>query len=578
MLPSVSLVLVALLSNGEPAPSFGQFAYGDTHRLAFFEVSTTAFTFLGGTGVRFQFTTQTDYFTQRLSRFDKVITYRPRPGGPLRLRFEATSLGFSLEYRDGFRLLGRGASAPFLTWSEGSVGPGLPTPPTSWALLSWPEPVPPVLLVFSGEPVALQVIEEGDGWRLESAQPYQGWVFFRAPLGLEAVPTRTTGDLGRLVARVKDKIATLGDAPRLVEVAASEDARGVTITWRFDKSGALVPPPATASANERHLKILSPIERVGTGEAFRCVGEELSIRFIGRRLLPGRCVVAGRAAEEEFALDQPRHIAEAALAYLWNSLSDRGESELRRSLRVWESYAGVDREPATGLPWPGGRDRESLGEYAALCLAEAALGSASERGSALFASLDWLTWLPAGESAHAREAGAYLALSGALSKDAYERALGAMAQAALRAGSAEQPFGSLRAEVYPIAAALDLAPPARLQPALSPIRVLAEGVTVSFKDDELSLEGLVTKVEPFDVRIAGISVAPEVSAKFNMDPPQLTSRDGVVLIRLSPRRVGYWRMGFRLADVVARAVPPPAPSPRYSEARRSPSAPAHVQR
>lgn len=578
MLPSVSLALVALLSNGEPAPSFGQFAYGDTHRLAFFEVSPTEFTFLGGIGARIQFNDGNDYYTQRLSRFDKVITYRPRAGAPLRLRFEATSLGFSLGYRDGFRLFGRGASAPFLTWAEGSVGPGVPTPPTPWVLLSWGEPLPPVLLVFSGQPVALQVIEEGDRWRLESTGSYGGWVFVRAVLGSEAVSTRTAGDLGRLVARVKDKIPSLGDPPRLVDVAVSGDARGVTVTWRFDKAGAVVPPPAVASVNARHLKILTPIERVGTGEAFRCQGRELTIRFIGRRMFAGRAIVTGRAAEEEFALDQATSIAEAAVAYLWNTLSARGETELRRSLRIWASYSGVDREPATALPWPGGRDRTSLAEHAALCLAERALGASSERETALFAAVDWLSWLPTGESGRAREAAAYLALLGAVSEDAYERALGAMAQAALRAGAEEQPFDSLRGEVYPISAALDLAPPVRLLPALSPIRVLAEGVTVSFKDGELSLEGLVTKVEPFDVRIAGLSAAPKVSAKFNMDAPQVTVRDGAALTRLTPRRMDYWKMSFRLAEAVARALPAAAPSPRYSEAPRSPSAPAHAQR
>jgi hypothetical protein len=578
MLLSVSLAFVALLSNGEPAPSFGQFAYGDTHRLAFFEVSPTEFTFLSGKGLRIQFTERTDHFAQRLSRFDKVITYRPRPAAPLRLRFEATSLGFSLEYRDGFRLVGRGASAPFLTWAEGSVGPGVPTPPTSWALLSWGEPLPPVLLVFSGQPVALRAIEDDEGWRLESAEPYDGWVFVRAPLGEEVVSARSAADLGRLVARVKDKVPTLGEPPRVIDTFAAGDARGVTVTWRFDRPGAVVPPPATAGANERYLKVLSPIERVGTGDAFRCKGAELTIRFIGRRLFSGRSVVSGHPSEEEFALDDPRHIAEAALAYVWNTLSARGEAELRRSLRLWASYAGVDREPATGLPWPGGRDRESLAEYAALCFAERALGSTTERGSALFASLDWLTWLPTGEFDQAREAGAYLALVGTVSEDAYERAFAAMAQAALRAGTAQQPFDSLRGEVYPIAAVLDLAPPARLQPALSPIRVFGDGVTVSLKEDELSLEGLVTKVEPFDVRLVGVSIVPEVSAKFNMDPPQMSFRDDAVLIKLSPRRVGYWKMSFRLAEAIVRTLPPAAPSPRYNEARRSPSAPVHAQR
>lgn len=578
MLLSVSLAVVAMLSTGEPAASFGQFAYGDTHRLAFFEVSPTEFTFLRNHGARIQFSEPTDFFPQRLSRFDKVLTYRPRPGAPLRLRFEATSLGFSLQYRDGFRLKGRGTSAPYLTWAEGSVGPGVPTPATGWALLSWSEPLPPVLLVFSGEPVALQVSEQADGWALETQTPYDGWVMVRAPLGGEAVITRGAADLGRLVARVKDKVATMGEAPRLTDVEASADDRGVTVTWRFDRPGAFVPPPATGGANERRLKLLSPIERVGTGESFRCSSNELTIRFIGRGLHPGRGVVVGQVAEEEFPLDQPRHIAEAALACVWNTLSARGETELRRFLGVWASYAGVDREPATGLPWPGGRERDALAEYAALCLAERALGMSAERPTALFASLDWLTWLPTGDAEQAREAAAYLALLGALSQDAYERALGAMAQAALRVEQAEQPFDSLRDEVYPIAAVLDLAPPRRLLPALSPIRVLSHGTTVSCRDGEISFEGLVTKVEPFDVRLLGATVVPQVSAKFNLDAPEMTVRGSVVAVRLTPRRVGYWKLSVRVSEATFRALPSAMPSPRCNEGRRSLSAPAPALR
>ena len=571
MLHSVSLAVLALLSTGEPAPSFGQFAYGDTHRLAFFEVSPTEFRFSKQTEVRIQFSGLTGFFPQRLSRFDKVITYRPLPSAPLRLRFETTSLGFSLQYRDGFRMKGRGSSAPFLTWSEGSVGPGVPTPTTGWALLSWSEPLPPVLLVFPDEPVGLQVTEEPDGWTLETSKPYDGWVFVRAPLGSEAVVTRGVAELGRLAARVKEKVGTMGEAPRLLDVQTSTDERGVTVTWRFDRPGAYVPSPATARANEQHLKVLSPVERVGTGEAFRCSGNELTIRFINRKIYAGRSVVLGNVGEEEFPLDRPWHIGEAALAYLWNTLSMRGESELRRSLGMWASYAGVDREPATALPWPGGRDRETLG---ALCLAERALGTSSERVAGLFASLDWLTWLPTGECETAREAAAYLALLGALSADGYERALGAMAQAALRVEQAEQPFNSLRNDVFPIAGVLDLASPPGMLPALSPIRVLANGAAVTCKAGELSLEGLVTKVEPFDVRLLGVPVVPQVSAKFNLEPPEMAKRENFVLVRLTPRRVGYWKLSVRLAEATVRTLPSATPSPRYNEGRRSPYAQA----
>lgn len=578
MLLSVSLSVFALFAAGEPLPSFGQFAYGGTHRLAFFDVSPTDFKFSGNDSVRFVFNERTDWYPQRLSRFDKVLTYRPHPGAPLRLRFEATSLGFSLQYRDGFSLSGHGATAPYLTWGEGSVGPEVPTPPTQWVLLSWREPLPPVLLVFSGAPVALKVTEADGGWRLDTLTPYDGWVFVRAPLGAEAVATEGAAELGRLVARVRDKVTTMGEAPRLVDVKTSADERGVTVTWRFDRPGAFVPPPATARENERHLKLLSRIERVGTGDSFRCSGIELSIRFIGRVIYPGRAVVVGQPIEEELPIEQPRHIAQAALAYLWNTLAPLGETGLRRSVSTWASFVGVDREPATGLPWPGGRDRETLAEYAALCLAERALGVASDRASGLFASLDWLAWLPTGDYEQAREAGAYLALLGALSSDSYERALGAMAQAALRADGARQPFGAVRDAVYPIGAALDLPPPQRLLPALSPVRVLGPSVTVKCDGGSLSLEGTATKVEPFEVHIVGIGTAAPVSAKFNLEAPVMTARNNVVTALLVPRRVGYWKLSVRLAEATALVLPRAMPGPRYSEGLRSPSEQAPAQR
>ncbi len=555
-------------------PSFGAFGYPGPYQLAFFQCDESTITFAEGRAIRYS-PAGSDWSVQRLSCLDKVIVYRPQSGYPVRARLDAASSSISLEYRDGFLLEGTG-SPPLLTWADASAGAGVPTPRVGWVAMSWQEGGPIVLLRFASRPVSVVVAEQERGWTLRTEEPYAGWVHLWMPLGVERLSTRTAADLGRLAARLRPVADSLTDVPRAVGWSVEPDPRGVTVTWEFDQAGVLIPNPVLSTVNRLRVKVLSNGTHLGTTTAMRSAEATLRLRFLARRLLPGRAVTSGERSYESFNLDEPTGVSEAALAFLWNRLSPEDERVLRASVKSWRAGLPSVREPFTNLQWPGGKSRESLDEFAAYALADLVLFGSPEGVKSLAAALEWTSWT-LGASAEALFATNVLAVAGAVSEDPALRAMGAVAAAGARDSEAKTGFESLRDAIYPIASVLDLEAPSFLTPALSPVRVLGgEQIEVRQQaDGAIVLETTVLKPSALHLTLKGVGAC-EVVSKFNLEAPALAVAQEDLQITLQPRRAGYLKLV--LSPLKPVSCPPSAPSPRCNVGPHFPSEPGPARR
>lgn len=547
-------------------PSFGAFGYPSPYSFALIRCDEVSVTLPGGR--RIQFAPETsDWSVQRLSCFDKVLSYRPQAGYPIRARLDTASNSVSLEYRDGFVLSGSG-SAPFVSWSEASAGPGVPTPPVRWVALSWSEGGPVVLLRFAG-PAGVTVEEDGGTWTLRSNGTYSGWVHLWLPLGSESVVTRSASDLGRLVARIAAGAERLEDVPRVVGWQVDVDDRGVSANWQFDRPGSLIPSACLVEDNRLRIKVLSKATHLGTTSAMRIDEANLRIRFVARKLLSGRAVTTGDRSYESFSLDDPAGIFEATVAYLWNRLSPEDERVLRASVQNWRAGLPNAREPFTGLRWPGGRSRQALREFAAFSMADLALFGRTEGVEALAAALDWTSWTLSAD-ADGQFATGVLAIAGALAESPSLRATGAVAAAGLRGVGGSDAFAPLLDGLYPIASVLDLPPPSWLRAGLSPVRLVGgENVEVrQSADGTLIIESLAPGAGPLRLTLASVGEC-EVHSKFNLEAPTFALSGNDLTISLQVRRAGYLKLALKPKK--SFACPPSAPSPRYNAGQRSPS-------
>src|SRR5688500_10882930 len=144
------LVLAPALAASSLIGGFGQFGFGHSHTLPAFDVSPTAFVAHAPNAIQIYLGPErTGIVVESISRFGKSISLRQAGNATVRMDFETTALGFSLRYVNGMEWTAQGEAPPFITWSEGTVGPGVPAAAEGWALLTWRNERPPLLLVFS---------------------------------------------------------------------------------------------------------------------------------------------------------------------------------------------------------------------------------------------------------------------------------------------------------------------------------------------------------------------------------------------------------------------------------------------
>lgn len=445
--------LVALLgcSALALADGFGRFGYGGEPPIARFELDRKGFRVRHPLADKLAFESQvpqlrpilTNEYSQTLFLGGAGIT-------PQKAKIDLFGEGFGLFYENGFSFKLQSLVPPYLTWFEGSVGHGVPTPKVRWVLLSFRDEQPPILLGFPGEPCAMVLVGGAGDWRLKSTAPYTGWVRVVAPIGAEPFKTISASDLGRLSNRIK------GDAPyyaqvvpRLVSTSIEEDLNGVTATWRFDAPGALLPIPLLlaplggyplrATGEQRRLQI-----RDAYGPVTVAASNQIAVRFPVRRVPTGRCLAIGDAVWSPPAtvstIDAPS-IVELAIANLGSQRDPSAKATAESALDDFLRTTAYQEEPATrqSLPYAAsGKGTDIAAAFALLMQCAMNAEKATSEPNSLLTSViwrrDWYTWrVWATDPKVGRRAGALAAIAAALCPEKERRMEAGMLQAGLAA-------------------------------------------------------------------------------------------------------------------------------------------------
>jgi hypothetical protein len=369
---------------------------------------------------------------------------------PSSCRVSLLGPGIEFAFQQGIGLRCRSESAPILTWSQGSVGVGIPTPATEWVLLSWPDAAPPVLLTFPGSTCSLRVSGSKSNWLVENAGPFHGVVRILPPLLDAPRPTDHAATLGRLLQELRPILPLVTQPlPSVTRLDVREEEGAVLGIWRFDRPGAIVPPAALlAPAGGYPLRIESATKEIGPwSQLAPCkvtAENKLVVRFPIRNLPPGRPLVSGWPEPNPKVALASNDVA-SVLTTAFTILSpERTATALSQAEGLTNDFLTAMPqlvEPLSGQALPYGQDGTNIDLVAAhAVLVACSEASGSHRGgpNALLLSVavrrDWSTWLPwTPNPTLSHRAGALAAIAGLLGQDPDGRLAATMFHAGLAA-------------------------------------------------------------------------------------------------------------------------------------------------
>lgn len=445
-----SLLLAAILAALAGAQSFGRFGYGGTIDLPGLTLGHDGFSAKAPGSTHFNFVQESRLWeVVNTSDVEQTIGLSNMADCPYKISCNLYAPGFRMYCPNGFALKMDCAKNPFITWLDGSVGDGVPTPNLKWSIVSFQDDQPPILLVFEvdhGPSVSVRG-KPGD-WTLASDRLFAGWVHVCLPTGTKPFKTNSAATLGALSQKfLSEQSFWLAPPAHLVDRTLISDALSVTCTWQFDRPGVVVPAPATfARLGGYPLSVSSrtrPIYAVDeNGPILVTDQESLSIRFPVRRVPTGRFLAEGKPLSSPPAtvspLDVPS-VAELAMANLVGS-SDGGTRKLGdETLAGYFDHANYFAEPTTGQQLPfdaAGNGIDLAAAHSFLMQSLTNSRQSSSDANSLLTTLqwrtDWLTWrLWVPDAVLERRAGALAALAGALCPEPERRLQAAMLQAGL---------------------------------------------------------------------------------------------------------------------------------------------------
>ncbi len=371
-------------------------------------------------------------------------------GSPSKVRASLLSFGVSMYFEAGVALGLTSTASPYLSWAEGTVEDGVPTPNAKWVLVSFRDRQPPILLVFGGEAPGLVIQGKPGAWTLKTPGVYKGWVRFCLPRGTEAAEANSAAGLGKLVKAVEanEDLWVRGD-PEVTKTTVQEEWTAVTGDFLYSAAGVPVPSPVDlAPLGGYPVKALTKIRKLDftlDGQSVFVTAERsLKIRFPVKRVPTGRGLAVGKRAQEPLgtvsSLDLPS-VAELALENLLGTRDRRLRETGERAMAEFVQAASSSREPWTKQTMLYGEDGAGIdlaASHALLMQALAAINQASSEANSLLTSItwrrDWLSWRLWGvDAVKARRAAALASLAGALCPEPERRLEAAILQAGLAA-------------------------------------------------------------------------------------------------------------------------------------------------
>lgn len=570
MYPFVSFALASSTLGG-----FGSFGFQHQHDLHFFSVSPSGFSLKSDKHRIVFHDDPTDIGVSSINRYVKTINIRPKGKTPLRIQYETTSSGFSLFYQGVLEWKSVGET-PHISWAEGTVGSGVPSAPSRWALLTWAEQRTPIMLCFP-EPVSLLIEENGEDYILRSLTPVRGWMRVRSPFANDKMSATRAGDFGRIIQELESRMSFQeGSAPRVVDFSVSEKDGEIIASWKFDKEGALVPPPLLNAREHGFVKIETPIEIFKSEQESMIAyskSDSLRVRFYSYRLFPGSAVVNGKLMNDthngSLSITNISGVINASLAYLaGNADSTTGGDLWKIRTQYIESFAQTITEPFTGISLPF--ESNGKGSYIAggIALSAEIMGADQSLSYAISSSIDWMTWLPMGENLEEKiKCASIYSIMASLSDSLEERVLGAMCHFGVLYADKNKvaPLAEMRSWLYHHPARREMRKPDWLIAMQSPFRILPPGLgetLMFFSDNTITFMG-VSK-EPGTISIRFTCDRAQVASYTSVSNLHLTHSDGVYILRFRTEKVGQWDVKLSVQPS-SRSLPNAALSPRYSE-------------
>jgi len=505
-------LIVAAAANAQTEVSefegFGRYGYTTTPEVAGVRISPEGMRCVapGSELLRFPKTLGA-WSPQSVSRERFIVAVDGGNGKPSKIRCDSWDAGILLYYEGVIDFGVRSIASPYLSWTEGSVDSGVPTPSVDWVALSFRDRQAPIVIGFIDSRCGMKITGKPGNFRIRSDRAYRGWIRVGLPNGIEPLPTGDAAALGRLVQKTK-KWSELWSGPLInrKNTRVRSDGARIRIDYTFDRK--LFCPPVSlhlAKLAGYYVNVTSgySVSEVETGEGPLLVGQggRLSITFPARRIPNGRAVVESEGIGPELAKPVWQDPLGVERLALWNLIASRRQvlADWARELEsTFYEKAPMEREPWSrqiGMYKQNGEGLFASAAHALLSLVNASsLGGTSESEKQLKAlsyRTDWQTSKFRGVSQiENRRALAAMAVAGALSSHEQDRLIGIWAQVGLsaeeglllyrqRKGEAKEtasillPLQDWRTPIYSLRNPLSLSDPLA-EAVFSPIRSLGD--------------------------------------------------------------------------------------------------------
>jgi hypothetical protein len=429
------------------AQAFGRFGYVDHPSVSGMTLDESGFSAKHPRADHIKFGSKSKIWRPLSCSWDGMtIALDGKAGSPQKIQYCLTAPGVTMYFGQGIRLNLTSTAAPYLSWSQGSVTDGVPTPAAKWLVLSFRDDQPPIAFGFPDAPCSLQISGKPGSWIVKSSLEFKGWVRVGLPLGTQGLAANTAGSLGRLAETMVSEAELWTRRPEpLPKPTIESDARSLTATWSFASPGAIVPAAAIfASWGGDPVQVLSAVTRLNMttedGPVDVATGNTIQIRFPSRRVPSGRFVADGLAPVDPIGTASPLDIP-SVIDLANESLSSSRDSLVGKAAEdtfgEYLAQASYSKEPWTQAQLPYSAD----GTGYDVAAAEAYLMQAIDNGqkgnqepNSLLTSIawrqDWSTWLPANMAAlRARRAALIASVAGAMCPEPEYRLTAAMFQA-----------------------------------------------------------------------------------------------------------------------------------------------------